>query len=344
MEGYLLDPDDAGTRAAAVGTIVCEDVTVAGKRLFRKGHLLTAADLEALATVGRPLHAVRLAPDDVHEDAAGLRLARAVAGDGVELTGPVQSRVNLRATRRGLLRVDGERLAEIDALFGVAVFTLLDRIPVLPGKIVAGAKITPVALSEATLRQVEAVGTRGDRVVQVRAFQPLRVGVITTEGLKDARQERFRATVRKKVAWYGGDVVGFADVENEPAAVAAALEGYITAGAQVILAGGGNTIDPLDATLQALRLVGAAVVAFGAAAHPGSMFWLAQRGAVPIVNLASCSMYSKATVADLVLPWIFAGESVTARDMAGLGLGGLLDRDMGFRFPDYDAEAATEEE
>ena len=181
-------------------------------------------------------------------------------------------------------------------------------------------------------------------MVQVRAFQPLRVGVITTEGLKDARQERFRATVRKKVAWYGGDVVGFADVENEPAAVAAALEGYITAGAQVILAGGGNTIDPLDATLQALRLVGAAVVAFGAAAHPGSMFWLAQRGAVPIVNLASCSMYSKATVADLVLPWIFAGESVTARDMAGLGLGGLLDRDMGFRFPDYDAEAATEEE
>jgi hypothetical protein len=53
-------------------------------------------------------------------------------------------------------------------------------------------------------------------------------------------------------------------------------------------------------------------------------------------------MYSKATVADLILPWIMAGERVTLDDMAGLGLGGLLDRDMSYRFPAYEAEAADE--
>jgi hypothetical protein len=72
------------------------------------------------------------------------------------------------------------------------------------------------------------------------------------------------------------------------------------------------------------------------------MFWLAYRDEVPIFNLASCSMYSKATVADLVLPWIMAGERVGLDDMAALGFGGLLDRDMGFRFPPYDAETANE--
>lgn len=104
-------------------------------------------------------------------------------------------------------------------------------------------------------------------------------------------------------------------------------------GADLILTGGGNTIDPLDAALVALPRIGAEMVKFGAPAHPGSMFWLAYRGQTPIFNLASCSMYSKATVADLVLPWIMAGERVTADDLAALGYGGLLDRDMGFRFP-----------
>ena len=80
----------------------------------------------------------------------------------------------------------------------------------------------------------------------------------------------------------------------------------------------------------------------GAPAHPGSMFWLAYRGEVPIFNLASCSMYSKATVADIILPWILAGERVTLDDLATLGFGGLLDRGMAFRFPPYDAETTEE--
>jgi hypothetical protein len=118
----------------------------------------------------------------------------------------------------------------------------------------------------------------------------------------------------------------------------------ITDGADLVLTGGGNTIDPLDAALLALPRIGAEMVKFGAPAHPGSMFWLAHRAMTdtPIFNLASCSLYSKETVADLILPWVMAGERPTLDDLAGLGYGGLLDRDMGFRFPPYDAEAVDE--
>jgi len=72
------------------------------------------------------------------------------------------------------------------------------------------------------------------------------------------------------------------------------------------------------------------------------MFWLAYRGALPIFNLASCSMFSKATIADVVLPWIMTGERVEADTLAGLGFGGLLDRGMTFRFPPYDVEGVEE--
>jgi molybdopterin biosynthesis enzyme len=111
----------------------------------------------------------------------------------------------------------------------------------------------------------------------------------------------------------------------------------------VLLAAGGNTIDPLDPLLLALPQIGAEMVHFGAPAHPGSMFWLARKDNVPIFNLASCSMYSRATVADLILPLVMTGRQVTSDDIVELGYGGLLDREMAFRFPDYDAETSDDE-
>ncbi len=341
MEAFTLDPDHPHPTEAVLGAIITEEVRAGGRRLFRKGHRLGEADLAALATLDQSVHAVRLAVDDVHEDEAGRRLADAVAGEGIEIRGPVQSRYNLVAATKGLLRVEAEAVIALNRLPGIAVFTLQDRLPVLPGKIVTGAKITPVAVPEATLREAEALAGRRP-VVRVAAFRPRRVGVVTTEGLTDKIRDRFRQTVAAKIGWYGGAVLRFEDLPNDPTAVATAIEGLVADGADLILTAGGNTIDPLDPTLVSLPRIGAAIVKFGAPAHPGSMFWLAYRGEVPIFNLASCSMYSKATVADLVLPWIMAGERVTGDDLAALGYGGLLDRGMAFRFPPYDTDAADE--
>ena len=347
MHPFVLDPASLPPVADLLGAVVTEEVRAGGRNLFRKGHRLSEADLVSLPTLDRSIHAVRLEMDDVHEDFAGRRLAESVAGAGLgrtlELRGPTQSRYNLVAATKGLLRVDGERLRAINLIAGMAVFTLPNGMVVVPGRTVTGVKITPVAVPEPTLAEAEAIAAAGP-VVTVRPFLPLNVGVVSTEGMADRVRQRFRQTVERKVAWYGGRVVRFEELAAEPAAVAAAIEGLIRDGAQVVLAAGGNTIDPLDPTLRALPTVGAEMVRFGAPAHPGSMFWLARRGEVPIVNLASCSMYSKATVADLVLPPIMAGESVGPEQLADLGLGGLLDRGMSWRFPPYDEEVAAGDE
>jgi hypothetical protein len=46
-------------------------------------------------------------------------------------------------------------------------------------------------------------------------------------------------------------------------------------------------------------------------------------------------MFSQATTFDLVLPKILGGEAVGNREIAALGHGGLLSREMAFRFPPY---------
>ena len=122
---------------------------------------MSADDVPLLADLDRPVHAVILESGDVHEDDAGARLASAVAGPGLAIRGPSFSRYNLLANTKGLLRVDADALLRLNRLPGVAIFTLEDRIPVVPGKIVTGVKVTPVAVTEATLLEAEAIAAEG---------------------------------------------------------------------------------------------------------------------------------------------------------------------------------------
>ncbi len=339
MHGFVLDPKALGDLAALVGVALVEEARIDGRRAFAKGHLLTAADVASLSRLDAPVHAVRLDPGDVHEDEAGRRLARAVAGSGMEICGPAQSRYNLVATGKGLLRIDANRLRALNLLPGIAVYTLPDRMVTLPGKVLAGVKITPVAVPEPTLAEAEAIAHDGGSVVEVLPFLPRVVGVVTTEAMKPGVRERFRAIVNRKIAWFGGSVLRFEEPAAEPDAVAQAISGLVADGADVVLAAGGNTIDPLDPTLLALPEVGGELLRLGAPAHPGSMFWIGRAGETPVINLASCSLYSQATTADLVLPWVMAGERITRETLADLGHGGLLEKDMGWRFPPYDEDA-----
>ena len=119
----------------------------------------------------------------------------------------------------------------------------------------------------------------------------------------------------------------------------------IAAGADMILCAGVTSTDPLDVTVQALEALGARWEKRGVPAHPGSTYWLAYLGDMPMLGMASCGMFSRATVLDLILPRFFAGEHVTARTLAALGHGGLLNKGMAFRFPDYaGAEIAAADE
>ncbi|MGE3798033.1 MAG: hypothetical protein AB7G88_09335 [Thermomicrobiales bacterium] len=341
MQPIVLDPRKPQSLEDVSGAIIAEEVRVDGKRLFRKGEVLTADRAADLHLLDRPVHAVLLQAGEVHEDAAARQLADAIAGPGTLTRGPLLSRVNVKAERKGLLRVDRDAVMAMNLIRDMAIFTQIDRLAVLPGKTLAGVKITPIATHENNLRDASAIASE-TTVIQVKPFLPLRVGVFSTEGMNDSSKQRFRDSVSAKISWYGGTVVDIVDVDREVEAVVEVMTRYQHQQVDLILAGGGNTIDPLDPTLLALQRLDAEMVAFGAPLHPGSMLWLANWKSLPVFNLASCSMYSRSTSADLILPWIMAGERVHAEDVAGLGYGGLLDNDMQFRFPPYDAGEPTD--
>jgi len=173
----------------------------------------------------------------------------------------------------------------------------------------------------------------------------MRVAVVVKESIHAPAKQRFEASVRAKVESLGSTVGSFDYVDDQSAAVERALSAATTGRgrADLVLTAGGRSTDPGDPFFVAIVALGGRIVRRGVPAHPGSMLWLGRIGRTGIVGLPTCGAYSKATAADLVLPRLLTGEPVSARTVAALGHGGILTRDMRFRFPAYARELEAPE-
>lgn len=333
------------TPEALVGTVLCHDVRdAAGKIVQAKGATLDAQGAAAvLAAPWEEIHVLSLDPGDLHEEQAGARLASAVVGEGVEVKGYTGGQWALTATRRGVFNVDVEALGEVNGHGAISVFTLFDGQPVEPGEVVARAKVTPLVVAESTIQAVEATARRARGIVSVKGFRPLSVGVVARERLDDKQRARFETALRQKIDWVGGSLLGVRYAGATPQAVAAELRALEGMGAELLVVAGASALDPLDPVFGGLELLGARMERHGAPAHPGSLLWVAIHGGKSILGMPTCGMFSQATTFDLVLPRVFAGETVGNTEVAALGHGGLLSRDMAYRFPQYRANAARGE-
>jgi hypothetical protein len=326
-----------------LGWIMTDDVHAPdGRQLLPKGAILTPAALEQLLEA-RPgeLHLVEPESGDLHEDDAGRRVAHAVSGNGIRIDGPMQSRYDLIAELKGLVRVDAGLLRAVNRVEGVTVYTMIDWQPVVAGTAVASVKISPITIAESQIVATEVLcRDAAGPALHIMPFQPKRVAVLTTEALDAEQRSRFQAAMERKVAWYGSTLTDLRVVEATTEAVADAFRAFLHAGTEIVLTAGGNPIDPLDPIDRALPHVDARIVHRGAPTR-GSMFWLAQAGDVPIVNVASVRMLSAVTAADAFLPMLMAGHQVTPDDIIDIGVGGLPGSAIRLRFPGYDESGSA---
>jgi hypothetical protein len=332
-------PADTATAEAISGRVIAHTVRRAGSRsvLFRKGQVLQARDLPAVREAGGELHLLEMEPGEIHEDEAGARLARAVAGEHTRITGPIESQYTVVADRRGLLRVDVDGLRAVNREEGMSVFTAYDRVPVERGQPLAGVKVTPIVMPVDRIERVEAIG-RARPPIRVAPFEPAEVAALVLERVDPSTVDRFERAMTAKLGWFGSRLVSVDVVEDRVEGFVQALNRFREHGVDAIMAAGASSLDPLEPLFIALQAVGARIEKHGVPAHPGSLFWLAYLGDTPIFGLSSCEMFSHKTVLDLVLPRLLSGERVGRDDFVELGHGGQLSREMGFRFPPYDTK------
>jgi hypothetical protein len=355
--------------SAAKGKILGHNIAGAdGQRLLRKGKPLTEEDLESLRALNRAtVYVAELEADDVDENTAARRVAQAVCGPGLHISGIASGRANLLVDEMGILRVDVERLAEINALDGITLATITSHYPVYTKQIVATVKIIPYAVPESTVSEVEAIGNPvriapnskeadgvngSNSIVRVDSLLSKSVGMILSGSTSlHARLVADFSPLRERIEKLGStvdrtDFVALDD-ETDEAALAEMLRQQINTGAQMILLAGETAImDSHDIVPSAVVRAGGRIESVGAPVDPGNLLMLAYINDVPVVGAPGCARSRKTNIVDWILPRLLVGDRLTRRDIVELGHGGLLqdirERGMPRDIREEDAIPATE--
>ncbi|MGH2619406.1 MAG: molybdopterin-binding protein, partial [Anaerolineales bacterium] len=317
----------------AAGKILGHNVSaVDGRRALRKGRQLDADDLTLLREAGRnTVYVAELEEGDVPEDASALRIASAVRGHGLRLSGPAAGRVNLRSDWLGVLRVDVSGLDALNELEGITLATLPSHSTVRPNQIAGTVKVIPFALSGDLVRRAEELAGDQGPLLLVDKLEPRKVGLVllASAGTRERIETQF-APLKERIEALGSELarIEYVDpgVDAAERELATALENQAAAGLDlIVLAGESAIMDRADLAPRAAERIGGRVECVGAPVDPGNLLMLAYLDQVPVLGAPGCARSRKLNIVDWVLPRLLVGERLTRSDIVAMGHGGLLD-------------------
>jgi hypothetical protein len=317
----------------AVGLPLAHDITeiVPGKHkgpAFRRGHIVRKEDISKLLDVGkRNLYVMELDRDELHEEDAARRLAKAAAGPNLTLTGPSEGRFNLVAEISGLLKIDSDLLYRFNSLGNLMMATLASHRYVNKGEVVAGTRTIPVVVKEDLIQRAEAL-CQDHPIVRILPMPSRRIYLIVTgsEVYTGRIQDGFEPVVRRKARAMGSDLAEKQLANDDPDQIAELIQKAQKAGAEIILVSGGMSVDPDDKTPEGIRRSGAKIESHGFPILPGSMFLMAYLNDTPILGLSGCVLHDPFSAFDILLPRLLAGDKITRADIMAMGHGGLQKR------------------
>jgi molybdenum cofactor cytidylyltransferase len=312
--------------ADAVGGVTVHTLRQ-GSLVLKKGTTVGPNEVEALNRAGvKEVVVVRLEDGDVSEDVAAGSIARAIAGDGVDVERAFTGRSNLFAARAGVLVVDRAAVDGINRVDEAITFATLPAFKaVVSGEMIATVKIVPFGI-EASLCEM-AVAAAGTGRMSVAPYKIKRVGIVSTilPGLAPKVIEKTLRVTADRLAPAGASIVAERRVPHEEAALAASIRELLGLGAELVIVFGASAIaDRRDVIPAALEEVGGEIEHFGMPVDPGNLLLIGNAGGIPVMGAPGCARSPVENGFDWVLTRLLAGLKVTRADLTGMGVGGLL--------------------
>lgn len=315
----------------AAGHVLCHDITqiirgVTKDTVFRKGHIVTKEDIPVLLSVGKDhLYIWENEEGMLHENEAAEILCSICRGTHIERSDVKEGKIELIASCEGLLKIDNEKLKQINSLGQMMIATRHGNFPVQKGDKLAGTRIIPLVIEKEKMEAAKRLCGE-EPILNILPFSHKKVGIITTgnEVYYGRIEDTFTPVLKEKLEEYDAEVVKHVILDDNHEKITMNCLKMIDEGVDLILCTGGMSVDPDDKTPLAIKNTGAKIISYGAPVLPGAMFLLAYyKNTIPILGLPGCVMYSKKTIFDLILPRIMADDKVTEEELAALGQGGL---------------------
>ncbi len=227
-----------------------------------------------------------------------------------------------------MLVVDKEtidRLNRIDE--AVTLATLPAFKPVVEGEMIATVKIIPFAVAGAARDKAVAEAAKAQPVIRVAPYKVRKVGIVSTllPGLSPKVIDKTLKITATRLAPAGATIIAEKRVPHEQAALAAAIDELLKAGAELVIVFGASAIaDRRDVIPMAIETVGGEIEHFGMPVDPGNLMLIGRARGQAVLGAPGCARSPKENGFDWVLMRLLAGLPVSREDITGMGVGGLL--------------------
>ena len=314
----------------SVGCVLQHDITeiIPGKfkgRAFKKGHIITKEDIPHLLRLGKDnIYVFELGENEVHENEGAIILGNLGKGENISLSDEVkEGKINFNSEIDGILKVDTEKLFELNMLGEISFATLPNNVPVKKGDLLAGARIIPLVIKKEKMDKAKDIIKTP--ILNVKPYKKYKVGIITTgnEVFYGRIEDKFGKVILNKLSQYDCEIIGQTLCPDNKEEIKKAAQKFLNLGATMLIFTGGMSVDPDDVTPTSIIELGGELVSYGAPVLPGSMFLLSYLKDIPMMGLPGCVMFAKKTVFDLVLGRVMTGERLTKEDIMRYGAGGL---------------------
>jgi molybdenum cofactor cytidylyltransferase len=308
----------------AEGTILAHSVPIPDGRL-RKGALLGPDEIAKLRAIGRTeVIAARLDPTDLHEDVAALAVAQALVPDpqaaGLDLRPVGTGRVNLHARAAGVLDVLADRVNALNAVDPMITLATVPRWQRLAaGEMAATVKIIAYGVAHTS---VDTACAAGAGALTLKPARLTRIALVETHTDTNAKPLGTEA-ITHRLAALGSGLSEHRHSPHREADLAATLA-TVTDADLILILTASATSDPNDVAPAAVRRAGGTVHRFGMPVDPGNLLFLGDLQGTPVIGLPGCVRSPALNGADWVMERLICGVPVTAMDIAGMGVGGLL--------------------
>ena len=312
----------------AEGGLLAHSVRASGLN-FRKGRVLTRSDLEGLAQAGiETVVIARLGADDVCEDEAAARIAAAASSDHIRVGAAFTGRANLYALEHGLALVDANLVNDVNLVHeSITLATVPPFTHVSPRQMIATVKIIPFAAPAAAVEESTKILSSGRSALSIVPFVPRRAALISTTlpGMKASIPDMNRAALDKRLHTIGSEIVFERRTPHEVKPLSVAIAEAARTGADPILVFGASAItDRRDVIPAAIVEAGGQIEHLGMPVDPGNLLLVARIGRSVAIGLPGCARSPKLNGIDFVLWRIAAGLPLGRKEIAQMGVGGLL--------------------
>ncbi|MGM0445917.1 MAG: molybdopterin-binding protein [Bacillota bacterium] len=314
----------------AVGHVIAHDMTqiipgeYKGAR-FKKGHIIKKEDITILKDMGKEnIYVLNLDEETLHEDQAAYKMAEVLKSEYIKLDDPHEGKISLISKIDGILKINKDLLFKANSESDILITTGHTNAPVKKGEIIAGVRINPLTIELKKINKALSILDRGT-LFKINPYKDLKVGVVITgnEVYSGRIEDKFLPTLKSKFQRWGGKLLDHKYVPDDPERITESLLELKKEGADILLTGGGMSVDPDDLTPLGIRYTGANIIKYGVPVLPGNKLMVAYLDQVPILGLPACVIFERTTVFDIVYPRILSGEKITKDKLVELSYGGL---------------------